>query len=94
MNNKEWICEILDILFIMILCFATLLSAMLIKGSEAPIMNYNIDKYKFGIMLISIGLYVMYVIRESEKGLGMVLYSIYGEKKVVAIRKIKEGNEA
>ena len=79
-KNRNCLQEAFDILFIMILCFATLLSAMLIKGSNPLQMEYIIKPATFIMTVGSIGIYIWYVSRESEKGLKMMIQKIYKTK--------------
>lgn len=72
--------EAFDILFIMILCFATLLSAMLIKGDSPIRMEYVIRPGTFLLTLGAVAGYMWYVARESKKGLREMVAKVYGEK--------------
>jgi hypothetical protein len=79
-KSSNWRQEAFDILFIMILCFATLLSAMLIKGNSPLQMEYVLKPATFIITVGSIGTYIWYVSRESEKGLRIMIQKIYKTK--------------
>lgn len=76
-GKKNWIYEAFDILFVMILCFATLLSAMLIKGNSPPKIEYILKPVTFIITIGAIGIYIWYVLRESEKELKNMIEKIY-----------------
>ena len=81
MNKKRnWMHEAFDILFVMILCFATLLSAMLIKGDSLLKMEYVIRPATFMLTFGAVMLYMCYVARESEKGLREMVRKVYGEE--------------
>lgn len=78
MNKKRnWRYEAFDILFIMILCFATLLTAMLIKGDSSPRMEYVLKPLTFILTVGVICIYIWYILRESEKGLRAMIKKIY-----------------
>jgi len=79
-KNRNCLQEAFDILFIMILCFATLLSAMLIKGNNPLQMEYILKPATFIMTVGSIGIYIWYVSRESEKGLKIMIQKIYKTK--------------
>lgn len=76
--------EIFDILFIMILCFATLLTTMIIQGGVIVGgdggMSYVI---KFPSFILTIGglmLYLVYTLGESNKELKKMISFIYDKK--------------
>lgn len=69
--------EIFDAMFIMLLCFGTLLSAMLMQMNAAAGMKYNINYITFGIMLICLMIYIFLVLTHSEKGLKHIIKMIY-----------------
>jgi len=78
MNKKRnWMHEAFDILFVMILCFATLLTAMLIKGDNPLQMEYVLTPSTFILTVGAICIYIWYVLRESEKGLRAMIEKIY-----------------
>ncbi|HKL11130.1 MAG TPA: hypothetical protein VJ990_06780 [Clostridia bacterium] len=81
MSKKSgWMHEAFDILFIMILCFATLLSAMLIKGSNPLKMEYVLKPVTFILTFGAVMVYIWYVARESEKGLKAMVEKVYGQE--------------
>ena len=70
-NNKKqnYFTVFFDTLFIMILCFATLLMAMLLKGSVMldtdPIcINYTISWPMLAIIILCLFFYVFYLFKE------------------------------
>ena len=66
-NNK--FIQVFDTVFILILCFATLYSAMLLQGRDTGGMNYVVNittlVITFGLLLI----YLIYIIFQSHKGM-------------------------
>ena len=85
MNNSKSIIgkmllEIFDALFIMLLCFATLFSAMLLKGDSLQGMQYSINANTLGITLIGLCAYFAFVLSQSDKGLKALIDRIYKDK--------------
>ncbi len=78
-KKSNWMNEAFDILFVMILCFATLLSAMLIKGDSPLKMEYVIKPATFILTLAVVIIYIWYVAAESEKGLKAMVEKVYSE---------------
>lgn len=72
--------EIFDALFIMLLCFATLFSAMLMKGDSLHGMQYSINALTLGITLIGLSIYFVFVLSQSDKGLKALIHQIYKDK--------------
>ena len=72
---------VFDTMFIMLLCFATLLTAMLMKGHSIGGMNYHINFLTFGIMIIALMIYVILLLVNSEKGLRSMIKTIYVDHK-------------
>lgn len=68
---------IFDTMFIMLLCFATLLTAMLMKGHSLGGLNYHINYITFGIMVIALLIYIFLLVSNSEKGLRSIINTIY-----------------
>ena len=92
-NKKtKLIVEVFDSMFIMILCFVTLLSAMLMQGN-AGVLTYLID---FKTLLITIGglvIYLTFVLRQSDKGLKKMIEHNYSNKENSEHLPIEEINE-
>jgi uncharacterized membrane protein YozB (DUF420 family) len=61
--------EIFDTFFILIICFATLLSAMVMKGTTSGEINYSLNITTFIITISFIILYLSFMLFQSEKGL-------------------------
>ena len=57
MKKNSKMMTIFDTLFIMVLCFATLLSAMIMKGKSVGAMNYSINWLSFGLTIDITSLY-------------------------------------
>lgn len=70
---------VFDTMFIMLLCFATLLTAMLMKGDSMGGLNYHINILTFGIMVISLMIYIFVLLTNSEKGLRSMIKTIYAD---------------
>lgn len=71
--------EIFDALFIMVLCFATLLTVMIIKKDEIVVTNYSIDVISFVITIMSVILYLCFIVFQSDKGLRVMIQQLYDE---------------
>ena len=78
MENKKTklIVEIFDSMFIMILCFATLLSAMLMQrgGSE---LKYIINFKTLIITVVGLIVYLTFLLSQSDKGLKYMINHIH-----------------
>lgn len=76
-NKKtKLIVEVFDSLFIMILCFLTLLTAMLIQGGNS-VLTYVIDVKTLAITITGLVVYLTFVLRQSDKGLQKLTNHIY-----------------
>lgn len=69
--------ELFDTLFIMILCFGTLLSAMLMKGEVIGGMKYSIDFKSFIITILGLVVYLCFILPQSDKGLRKMIKQLY-----------------
>lgn len=92
MNNSKSIMgkmllEIFDALFIMLLCFATLFSAMLMKGDSLHGMRYSINALTLGITLIGLSIYFAFVLSQSDKGLKALIHRIYKNKSSTIVEQ-------
>ena len=70
---------VFDTMFIMLLCFATLLTAMLMKGHSMRGLDYHINYLTFGIMVIALLIYMFLLVTNSEKGLRSMIKMIYAD---------------
>jgi len=68
--------EILDSLFIMILCFGTLLTAMLLKGGNISL-SYSIHMNTFLIVIFGLTVCLAFILIHSEKGLKKIIEHLY-----------------
>ena len=74
-----------DVLFIMLLCFATLLSTMLMRGTvivgadAAAGLEYSFDIASFFITAAALGFYLLYIVNKSEKELREMVKKVYDE---------------
>jgi len=71
---------VFDVLFIMLLCFATLLATMLLQGGL--LVGGEGINYKFGIVsflsvFVSVLLYIFYILKHSKKELEAIINRIY-----------------
>jgi hypothetical protein len=76
--------EIFDVLFIMILCFAILLSTMLIQGGvlvggSASGIHYDFNIGTILIVTATFAVYLGYIISRSDKELKVIVRQVYGE---------------
>jgi len=87
---------VFDTVFIMILCFATLLSAMLMKGKSDGLMDYSINWITLGVTFSALVAYMIFIISQSEKGLKDMINHVYGKKETssydTAIKNVKANN--
>ncbi len=85
-KNKSKLEVAFEISFIMILCFATLLTTMLMKGAavvgsaEAGGMNYTIEFWSFLGTFSLLAVYLIFVISHSKKELKKMIEELYKDK--------------
>lgn len=85
MGNKRFM-EVFDVLFIMILCFATLLTTMLMRGKvlvgsgSGGGMTYTFSAATFLLTFLGMGTYLAIVIPQSNRELGEIVEGLYGAK--------------
>jgi len=85
-RNKKFT-EVIDVIFIMALCFTTLLSTMLMRGKvligqgEAGGLNYAFDLLTFSITFGALAGYSLYIIQKSNRELGQMVVQVYGDKE-------------
>ena len=75
-KNNIWL-VLFDTLFVMLLCFATLLTAMLLKGEAGTGMSYLLDYPTLGITAGALALYFAYLLPLSNRGLKVTISAIY-----------------
>lgn len=76
-KKHHWVLELADSLFIMILCFATLLTAMLLTTGIKEGMDYTIKPASFAAIIMSLGIYLAFVLYHSDKELRMMIHVLY-----------------
>lgn len=79
--------EIFDSLFIMILCFSTLLSAMLLKNKNMMGIDYTVYFKTFFVTILGLIAYLAYMINRSERGLKAMIQFVFIDK---SIEKVSE----
>jgi len=77
--------EIFDSLFIMILCFGTLLTAMLLKGDTAGTLKYSISFDSFIITITGFVICLTFILKNSEKGLRHMVEQLYIDQESTAL---------
>jgi amino acid transporter len=86
-NTKSTLIKIFDILFIMILCFATLFVTMKNNDSLLNWLNpnknniYSFELISFIVMVVCFIAYLIYIISNSNKELKNMIAEIYDEEK-------------
>lgn len=86
-KGKNRFMEVFDVLFIMVLCFATLLSTMLMRGKvlvgsgSGGGMAYTFSVGTFLLTFLGLGVYLAIVIPQSDRELGEIVEMLYGEEK-------------
>ncbi len=81
-NIKSALVKIFDIFFIMILCFLTLLTTMIIKGTGifgnvSSESMYSIEIITFAVTLACFFVYLFFIIPNSNKELKKMIHSLY-----------------
>ncbi|GAA0181674.1 hypothetical protein SH2C18_41760 [Clostridium sediminicola] len=72
--------ELFDTLFIMILCFGTLLSAMLFKGENISGIKYLFNASTFAVTILCLTVYIIFILIQSDKGLRKLTKHIYKDE--------------
>ena len=91
-NNK--FVQIFDILFVMVLCFVTLLTTMLARGAvivgsgAGDGMKYVFEIGSFVITFIGLIIYLVFILFNSNKELGSMIKEFYGDKEDVSKEEI------
>lgn len=76
-KKRKLLIEIFDTFFILIICFATLLSAMIMKNNSEIGINYSVNSTEFIITIASILLYLSFIIFQSDRGLKETIRKSY-----------------
>ena len=96
---KDVLAEVWDILFVMILCFATLLATMLVKGRVITGTDgggsslYRFDPGKFVLTAVFLVAYLLFVVKRSEKDLKSFYSSYYGGDRVKSSNRSGSGED-
>lgn len=88
-GKKNFWIELADSMFIMVLCFATLLTAMLMSGNTSGELSYAINFKTLGIVITSLFIYLIYILYQSDRELKSMIQSLYCDEEVITI-EIKE----
>ena len=75
-KTSPWL-VLFDTLFVMLLCFATLLSAMVFKGETNAGIHYLLDLPTVGLTFGALVIYFVYLLPRSDKGLKLTIREIY-----------------
>jgi len=78
-KNNLWL-VLFDTLFVMLLCFATLLTAMFFKTESSGGMLYLINVSTLCITFGALALYFAYLLPLSDKGLQSTVNALYSNK--------------
>jgi uncharacterized BrkB/YihY/UPF0761 family membrane protein len=95
-KKKSLFVKIFDIFFIMILCFLTLLTTMIIKGAGifGNVVGgniYSIEIITFSVTVICFFAYLFFIIPNSNKELRKMIHSLYdNEDKTEKVDNEKE----
>lgn len=74
---------VFDVMFIMILCFSTLLATMLLQGGllvGGEGIDYEFGLGSFVLTFGSLGVYIIYILKNSNKELKTMINRIYKER--------------
>lgn len=86
--DGNFLLVIFDVVFIMLLCFATLLSTMLMRGTvivgsgSTAGLEYTFDITSFLITACTLGVYLVYIIKNSDKELYEIVNNIYDDENM------------
>ena len=85
MKDSRFI-DIVDVFFIMILCFITLLTTMLMQGGvivggSAAGIRYDFSVAKFALVIGWMIAYLLFIIRHSNKELKSMIVHVYNRSK-------------
>lgn len=92
-KKKNMLVELMDSMFIMVLCFATLLTAMLITSNFSEKLSYVINAKTLGAVVAGLICYLMYVLLHSEKELKEMIHQLYQTKPLPDLQKTAGAGE-
>lgn len=83
MRAKSWkwlLLTVWDVLFVMVLCFAILLTTMLVSRSsdQTGFAGYTVNPVLLACVALSIVLYLAFMLHASLKGLRQIVDSYFG----------------
>lgn len=85
-NIKKWLATAADVLFVLILCFAVLLTTMVIttSGEATQRTDYSVNALLFSGVILSIGGYLIFMLRHSLKALNRMIdrFSAHSEHRM------------
>jgi hypothetical protein len=87
---KTFWMELMDSMFILFLCFATLFTAMVIKEKIGSELSYIIDLKTLGAVILSLIIYLAYLLYHSDQEFKIAISSYYKEQVVNEIIELKE----
>lgn len=89
-GGSSWdLVKVFDVLFILVLCYVTLLIPILLQGTvlvgagEASL-NYTVNPFTALLSILAFAAYMWYMLRNSNKELQGLINNVYGEKGSVA----------
>ena len=82
---KKLLILVFDVMFVMVLCFATLLTTMLIRGGmlvggDGTAIDYSFNLITFILTIGGLFLYLVYVLISSDKELHTMIEEQYNEE--------------
>ena len=82
---KKLLILVFDVMFVMVLCFATLLTTMLIRGGmlvggDGMAIDYSFNLITFILTVGGLFLYLVYVLISSDKELHTMIEEQYNEE--------------
>ncbi len=75
-KTNPWL-VLFDTLFVMLLCFAILLSTMIFKGKSDAGIHYLLDLPTVGLTFGALVIYFVYLLPRSDKGLKLTIRERY-----------------
>lgn len=82
-KQNKWLTHlkiVFDVMFIMLLCFSTLLATMLLQGGllvGGEGIQYDFNLVSFLITFVSLAGYVIYILKNSDKELKIIINRMY-----------------
>lgn len=95
-ERSNFLVEIFDILFVMVLCFVTLLTTMLMRGKvivgsgSGGGLTYSFNFASFAFTASFLAIYLFYIIRHSERELKSFYGTHYDRKEKEQLENEKD----